>query len=220
MCDLSALEGAIVSAVDAAHLLERSKLAKIVRIQTSYVAVGPKRKKVVQGQTPVSQSDNITNVDKHVNVLLPEEDTRTLMSQHSHPANSLTTSQPAASTTPSSTISYPSREDSLMTESIPAEVQGPGAARMSSPGPRTTATTSRPHSKKPQHSRQGQSLTSGAAHKELRRARIVITVKRTNDYKKWLDDNPLQDMITAGEDFNEATDTIDLPPAGHTTTDN
>lgn len=31
LCDLSALEGAIVSAVDAAHLLERSKLATIVR---------------------------------------------------------------------------------------------------------------------------------------------------------------------------------------------
>jgi cell wall-associated NlpC family hydrolase len=31
MCDLSALEGAIVSAADAAHLLERSKLATIVR---------------------------------------------------------------------------------------------------------------------------------------------------------------------------------------------
>ena len=30
-CDLSALEGAIVSAVDAAHLLERSRLATIVR---------------------------------------------------------------------------------------------------------------------------------------------------------------------------------------------
>lgn len=30
-CDLSALEGAIVSAVDAAHLLERSKLATIAR---------------------------------------------------------------------------------------------------------------------------------------------------------------------------------------------
>lgn len=30
-CDLSALEGAIVSAVDAAHLLERSQLAHIVR---------------------------------------------------------------------------------------------------------------------------------------------------------------------------------------------
>lgn len=31
MCDLSALEGAIVSAVDAAHLLERSQLAHIIR---------------------------------------------------------------------------------------------------------------------------------------------------------------------------------------------
>ena len=31
VCDLSALEGAIVSAVDAAHLLERSKIADIVR---------------------------------------------------------------------------------------------------------------------------------------------------------------------------------------------
>jgi hypothetical protein len=31
MVDLSALEGAIVSAIDAAHLLERSKLATIVR---------------------------------------------------------------------------------------------------------------------------------------------------------------------------------------------
>lgn len=34
MCDLSALEGAIVSAADAAHLLERSKLATIVRYAT------------------------------------------------------------------------------------------------------------------------------------------------------------------------------------------
>lgn len=33
-CDLSALEGAIVAAVDAAHLLERSKLATIVRYVT------------------------------------------------------------------------------------------------------------------------------------------------------------------------------------------
>lgn len=31
VCDLSALEGAIVSAVDAAHLLERSKIATIIR---------------------------------------------------------------------------------------------------------------------------------------------------------------------------------------------
>merc|ERR1719410_1848898 len=49
-CDLSALEGAIVAAVDAAHLLERSKLARIVRVNTSYVTVEPKRKKQHQQQ--------------------------------------------------------------------------------------------------------------------------------------------------------------------------
>ena len=36
-CDLSALEGAIVSAVDAAHLLERSKIANIVRYDTMVI---------------------------------------------------------------------------------------------------------------------------------------------------------------------------------------
>merc|ERR1712051_146188 len=55
MCDLSALEGAIVSAVDAAHLLERSKLATIERIQTSYVAVEPKRKKAQTTTPPTSE---------------------------------------------------------------------------------------------------------------------------------------------------------------------
>lgn len=39
MCDLSALEGAIVSAVDAAHLLERSQLATIVRYVLFYCRV-------------------------------------------------------------------------------------------------------------------------------------------------------------------------------------
>lgn len=38
-CDLSALEGAIVSAIDAAHLLERSKIATIIRyVVTSFIA--------------------------------------------------------------------------------------------------------------------------------------------------------------------------------------
>jgi hypothetical protein len=34
----------------------------------------------------------------------------------------------------------------------------------------------------------------------LRRARIVITVKRTADYKKWLKDNPLQDTHAGHDD--------------------
>lgn len=37
-CDLSALEGAIVSAIDAAHLLERSKIATITRYVIAFRA--------------------------------------------------------------------------------------------------------------------------------------------------------------------------------------
>ena len=36
--------------------------------------------------------------------------------------------------------------------------------------------------------------------RELRRARIVITVKRTASYKQWLDDNPLQTITAEDED--------------------
>lgn len=39
-----------------------------------------------------------------------------------------------------------------------------------------------------------------SAGRELRRARIVITVKRTASYKQWLDDNPLQTIIAEDED--------------------
>lgn len=34
----------------------------------------------------------------------------------------------------------------------------------------------------------------------LRRARIVITVQRTDAYKKWLEENPIQDVISGEED--------------------
>ena len=38
--------------------------------------------------------------------------------------------------------------------------------------------------------------------RELRRARIVITVRRTPSYKEWLEENPLQAVIAgvAGDD--------------------
>jgi hypothetical protein len=39
-----------------------------------------------------------------------------------------------------------------------------------------------------------------SAGRELRRARIVITVKRTASYKQWLDDNPLQSIIADDEE--------------------
>ena len=44
------------------------------------------------------------------------------------------------------------------------------------------------------------------AGRELRRARIVITVKRTSSYKQWLDDNPLQAAITGDGDDDDDVD--------------
>lgn len=36
--------------------------------------------------------------------------------------------------------------------------------------------------------------------RELRRARIVITVKRTQSYKRWLEENPLQAVVVGDGD--------------------
>ena len=42
--------------------------------------------------------------------------------------------------------------------------------------------------------------------RELRRARIVITVRRTESYKKWLEDNPLQAIIAGDTEEVEGAD--------------
>lgn len=47
---------------------------------------------------------------------------------------------------------------------------------------------------------------SGSRGKDLRRARIVITVQRTESYKQWLDENPLQAII-AGDGDDELAET-------------
>jgi hypothetical protein len=53
----------------------------------------------------------------------------------------------------------------------------------------------------PARGRQG-----GASGRELRRARIVITVKQTESYKKWLEENPLQAVIAGDGDDDEEAD--------------
>ena len=52
-----------------------------------------------------------------------------------------------------------------------------------------------------QSTRQGRS--SGSGTRELRRARIVITVRRTESYKRWLEENPLQAIIAGDADEAE-----------------
>ena len=49
--------------------------------------------------------------------------------------------------------------------------------------------------------------------KELRRARMIITVKRTEDYKKWLEENPLQDVVPGDTDEVERASTSKSHPS-------
>jgi len=170
MCDLSALEGAIVTAVDAAHLLERSKLANIVKIQTSYVAVGPKRKK----SSHATNSDNPSREMQHKK--LPGEETY-------HTSGSSRISQHQ---TEGPGVKDPSPYSSSTTMAVE------GGRHL-----RTTHTQTRAAT--------GRTRDSTSGGKELRRARMIITVKRTDDYKKWLEEHPLQDII-AGDDVEQPSE--------------
>ncbi|GKY95587.1 hypothetical protein MPSEU_000520000 [Mayamaea pseudoterrestris] len=138
--DLSALEGAIVSAVDAAHLLERSKLATIVRVQTSYVSVEPKRRKVAI--QPMVESPSMAN-------------TGGPLQQQINPAD------PSSPDTFSQNVSMRFR-----------------------------------------------SSTTSQSGRELRRSRIIITMRRTNSYKQWLEDNPLQAIAAGQEGDDDDDDTV------------
>jgi hypothetical protein len=53
----------------------------------------------------------------------------------------------------------------------------------------------------------------GSSGRELRRARIVITVKRTENYKRWLEENPLQAIIAGdgvADDYADDKATADI----------
>ena len=54
-----------------------------------------------------------------------------------------------------------------------------------------------------------------SSSRELRRARIVVTVRRTASYKAWLDENPLQAVIAGdvGDDSDIAAVVEDLSEA-------
>ncbi|KAG7355919.1 hypothetical protein IV203_000605 [Nitzschia inconspicua] len=164
MCDLSALEGAIVSAVDAAHLLERSQLATIVRIHTSYVCVEPKRKKP---SSPPGQQD--------VLLIQPSRSSLTELAEGGEVSAASTESDP---------------------QPVAAEAVGSASSISASVSNPASVTTSPP-------SRRG---SSGG--RELRRARIIVTVRRTESYKRWLEENPLQAIIASEVDEDEE-DTMD-----------
>jgi len=53
----------------------------------------------------------------------------------------------------------------------------------------------------------------GSSGRELRRARIVITVKRTETYKQWLENNPLQAVIAGDGDEDEEVEGVEAAAA-------
>lgn len=150
LCDLSALEGAIVSAVDAAHLLERSKLANIIRIQTSYVTVEPRRK----SSHPIAK-DDISHQQQQ---------------QSQRPM--LVVSDPSAAAHAPIQHLHPQKPPPLRQQQY----------QQISHQPKQPPTV--PHTEK---------KTQGKKGNPLRRSRIIITVKRTEDYRRWLEENDVDD---------------------------
>lgn len=70
------------------------------------------------------------------------------------------------------------------------------------------AGTPQPHMGGVADAGQQQRPRRGSSGRELRRARIVITVRRTENYKRWLEENPLQAIIAgdgAADDYDKAT---------------
>jgi len=54
--------------------------------------------------------------------------------------------------------------------------------------------------------------SKGGSTSEVRRARIMITVKRTPEYRQWLLDNPIPDTSTGEEDPNVDIEGTSLQP--------
>jgi hypothetical protein len=180
-CDLSALEGAIVSAVDAAHLLERSKLAHIVR----YVMY-----------TKCSLNLFLDDLSKFKSFR-----TRTVCicfefaSSHSasnifffalHVHGSIQTSYV--------TVEPRSKSTGLVSDVTPARVAMSDAAQTSTssmPIPTPQHLHQHPMHPRPHqtHEQTPQKPHHGKKGNPLRRSRIIITVKRTEEYKAWLKEN-------------------------------
>eukprot|EP00536_Pseudo-nitzschia_multiseries_P016908 jgi/Psemu1/313719/fgenesh1_kg.1283_\ len=192
MCDLSALEGAIVSAVDAAHLLERSKLATIVRIHTSYVNVEPKRRRqqkvgVLDSEASTKESEPSTRTSKDASLSSQLE------------SSTATSSDPVVTLKTRDKLSTSTR--SRTENDRDADTIGGGIGKAGT-------TTSR------------SSASGGGGSRELRRARILVTVKRTESYKRWLEENPNQrQAIIAGTATVTAEEIVGADPSSPPSTE-
>lgn len=178
-------------------------LCLVCRIHTSYVNVEPKRRK----QAP-----------------LPHSDSDVILIQPSHPESDIAGSVPASATLTGTgtdativTASTPdqggdSKPEAATTRSGKSPVSAEPAAAEVFPAP-ATRLEGKAQPTTVSTTRQGGSRSSSGG-RELRRARIVVTVRRTESYKRWLEENPLQAIIASevDEDALEAAMEVPTPP--------
>lgn len=127
----------------------------IIRINTSYVSVEPKKRREY-GSSAIGEDASGS----------PKTET---------------------GATSATTGSHTRTPQAIDTSSVPMTAE-PGSSRIDQPGVSSSSPL-------PPHQPGGQSSKSST----LRRARIVITVRRTEAYVKWLKDNPIHD-VHAGQD--------------------
>lgn len=193
MCDLSALEGAIVSAVDAAHLLERSQLATIVRYVVRRRCGCSSQSRCLEFMLRL-QFCSTCVIRVHTSYVTVEPKRRKQTPQQGEQEDEDGSSQggTGSSQQGSSSAAAPA-------VSSQAAIQHQDEARATAPSHTT---------------RQGGTRSSGSGGRELRRARIVITVRRTESYRRWLEENPLQ-VVIAGDVDEADSDRArgeDIPP--------
>jgi hypothetical protein len=76
----------------------------------------------------------------------------------------------------------------------------PGSSSLPNPSQAVAVSESADGSSQVDPSSQSPLVPRQTPNRELRRARIIITVKRTENYKRWLEENPLQAIIAADGD--------------------
>lgn len=85
--------------------------------------------------------------------------------------------------------------------------QGPGQGDSPVPGAASFPSETVPDHAAAQQGPSRPRVPTAPGGRELRRARIVITVKRTESYERWLQENPLQAIIAGDGDDDEAGST-------------
>jgi hypothetical protein len=150
------------------------------RIHTSYVNVEPKRRRQVSQQKG------------EVSSAITTEGT----SSSSTPEDGLPSSKVESSSLTSNVTRTTNTEEqsqtssSLVSSSIPDSEKNTKVSGTQQGWQQSTTTST---------TRSSASSLSGSGSRELRRARILVTVKRTESYKRWLEENPTQrQAIIAG----------------------